>query len=147
MHKFRSHEIKKTAENLVVTFVSYVTCDVLYIPMTDAPYLVGQEPPVLPMFGHHFQMKCPLESSRPGTLYYWQRYASIDRATETGFPSDMEFSEGGRVWSAEVLTSDHNGMYECRAVNEYGEEEYANVLDFFISVSGERENKVFVKPM
>ena len=86
------------------------------------------------MFGEPFQMRCPLDSSLPGILYYWQRYESIDMSREIGFPVDAEFHEEGRVWSVDVLSLDHNGMYECLAVNEMGEAVFYDTIDFFISV-------------
>ena len=87
------------------------------------------------VIGEPFQMKCPLESSTHGTLYYWQRYQSIDRSTEIGFPGDAMFSESGRIWAVDVLSPDHNGMYECRAANERGEEVFFDITDFSIAVS------------
>ena len=109
----------------------HVLCCVL-----DAPHPVEPELPTLPVFGQYFEMKCPVKSSAPGTLYYWQRYTTIDRSTEIDFPMETEFSEDGRVWSTDVLSAEHNGLYVCWAVNKWGEEEYDNVVDFFISVSG-----------
>ena len=103
-------------------------------PPTDFPHVVNKHPPVKAINGEPFAMRCPIESSLPGTLYYWQRYKAMDRETQIGFSPDAEFSEGGRVWSVDVLSRDHNGMYECLAVNEVGHAVFHNANDFFISV-------------
>ncbi|CAI8031884.1 hypothetical protein GBAR_LOCUS18056 [Geodia barretti] len=101
---------------------------------SDFPHVVNKHPPVKAINGEPFTMRCPIESSLPGTLYYWQRYKAMDRETQFGFPPDVEFSEGGRVWSVDVLSRDHNGMYECLAVNHIGHAVFHNANDFFISV-------------
>ena len=87
------------------------------------------------VIGEPFQIRCPLESSTPGTLYYWQRYKTIDRRTKIGFPEDAMFLESGRIWAVDILSPDHNGMYECRAANERGEEFFSDIIDTSIAVS------------
>ena len=104
-------------------------------PLLDAPRFSDMSGYREPVFGQHFQMECPLEGSPP-TIYYWQKYESIDMATETNFTTDVQFVDGGRIWYVDVVTAKLSGMYVCRAENEKGTEVYVDVMNFFLSVSG-----------
>ena len=91
-----------------------------------------------PVFGHPFQMMCPLVGT-PDTLYYWQKYKTIDMSTKTNFSTDVQFSDSGQVWYVDVVTAEHSGMYVCRAENRWGEEVYVDTTNFYISVSGKQK--------
>ena len=80
-------------------------------------------------------MECPLEGSHP-TLYYWQKYETIDMATETKFSADVLFEVGGRVWYVDAITEEHSGMYVCSAVNHMGEMVFVDTINFYFSISG-----------
>ena len=69
------------------------------------------------VIGELFQMRYPLESSTHGTLYYRQRYQSIDRRTKIGFPGDAEFSAHSNV------------VCESKEMNETGSMGSSDIID------------------
>ena len=102
---------------------------------TDAPKRTGLVRHEEPVFGQPFKLECPLAGSPP-TLYYWQKYETIDMSVQTNFTADVEFSDDGRTWYVDAITAQHSGMYVCSALNERGEEQYDDTINFSLSVSG-----------
>ena len=99
-----------------------------------------------PIIGQPFALPCPLEGNPPPSSYLWAWHPpSLDwfdsppptTPTTGHFPSNVWFSDNGRVMVMDSFEEQHNGLYTCHASNYLGEADYFDGVNFFLSTESE----------